>query len=306
MFKSRAVRRMFQIGLVLVLLIVLVGYPLVSLLAYNLLSTVATKAAIVNPTGPFENVKFPARGQAYDVYAFYLPGDPARPAIINVHGWRGSRFDPSNVERAEKFRALGYTVLSIDLSDSRGETVGNGRIAMGYEERYDLLGAFDYLISRGFTPDRIGVTGQSMGAATSLLAAALEPRIRAVWADSPFARPDVVSGEQAESFGYPRFIVPGGFIVGMLITGKRIWEDAPIEQGQKLTANKTTIQLVHCNEDDFVFYHHSQDILAAYQAANTEVDLWTLVCKKHASGLEAHESEYLARFDAFFKAHLGS
>lgn len=306
MLKSRARRRIFRVGLVLTLLIVVGGYSIVSVLAYNFISLVSVKDAPQNPAQPFESVKFPSRGQNYDVYAFYMPGDPARPAIINVHGWRGSRFTEDSINRAEKFRALGYTVLSIDLSDSRGETVGNGRIAMGAEERYDLLGAFDYMITRGFAPDRIGVTGQSMGAATSLLAAALEPRIRAVWADSPFARSEIVSAEQAESFGFPRLVVPGGMIAGALITGTRMWETAPVDQGAALAVNKQPIQLAHCNEDDFVFYHHSQDILAAYQAAKVEVDLWTQVCKQHVGGLAAYESEYLARFDAFFKAHLGS
>lgn len=299
-------RRLFlRIVLILTVLLVVVGYPIVAYLGYNFLSLAPTKAAPATPTGSFEDVSFSSRGQNYNVNGFYLPGKPDRPALINIHGWRGSRFQASTLARAEQMRdELGYSVLSIDLSDSTGSTVGNGRISMGYEERYDVLGAYDYLLTRGFAPGRIGLVGESMGATTSLLAAALEPRIRAVWADSPFARPDVVASEQAESFGFPRIVVPGGMVWGLLITGHAMWDANAVDQGPTLAANKTNVQLVHCDKDDFVYYHHSQDLLAAYQAANAEVQLWTVTCTKHATARIAADKDYTAQLDQFFTARL--
>lgn len=98
--------------------------------------------------------------------------------------------------------------------------------------------------------------------------------------------------------------MPGGLLWGWLITGNKIWEVSAIDQGPALAANNQPVQLVHCDEDDFVFYQHSLDILAAYKAANVAVDLWTLACKKHGTSFAVGGTEYLQRVDAFFKAHL--
>lgn len=297
-------RRRLTIALSLIAALIVIAYAVVAYLGYNFLSTVGSKAPVLTPEGAYETVSFPARGQTYLVYAHYLQGEAGMPAIIQAHGWRSSRFEPAVLERIAKYRALGYHVLSLDLSDARGETVGNGRIAMGYEERYDVLGAFDYLLTRGFTADQIGVTGESMGAVSVILAAALEPRIRAVWADSPFTRADSVASEQAETFGFPRIIVPGGMLWGAILTGNRIWEDGALAQAARLAENKTAVQLVHCDQDDFVFYYHSQELFEAYRAAGVPVELWTTQCKKHPTSLEVEGEKYLARFDAFFRQHL--
>lgn len=297
-------RRRLTIALSLIAVLILIAYTVVSYLGYNFLSTVGSKAPIATPQGAYETVTFPARGQDYLVYAYYLEGEAGMPAIIQAHGWRSSRFEPAVLERTAKYRSLGYHVLSLDLSDARGETVGNGRIAMGIEERFDVLGAFDYLLTRGFAPDQIGVTGESMGAVSVILAAALEPRIRAVWADSPFTRADSVASEQAETFGFPRIIVPGGMLWGVIITGNRIWEDGALAQAARLAENKTAVQLVHCDQDDFVFYYHSAELFEAYRAAGVNVDLWTTKCDKHPRSLEVEGENYLARFDAFFRQHL--
>ncbi|PJF36628.1 MAG: hypothetical protein CUN49_04515 [Candidatus Thermofonsia Clade 1 bacterium] len=297
-------QRRLPIILALIAILLLIAYAVVSYLGYNFLSTVASKAPVATPEGKYETVTFPARGQNYQVYAYYLEGEPGMPALIQVHGWRSTRFEPAVLARVAAYRSLGYHVLSLDLSDARGETVGNGRIAMGYEERYDVLGAFDYLLERGFAPDQIGLTGESMGAVSVLLAAAQEPRIRAVWADSPFTRADSVSSEQAETFGFPRIIVPGGMLWGLIITGNPIWQDGALAQAARLAENKTAVQLVHCDQDDFVFYYHSQELLTAYQAAGVKADLWTTHCNKHPRSFETEGENYLARLDAFFRQHL--
>jgi dipeptidyl aminopeptidase/acylaminoacyl peptidase len=301
--RSKARRRLI-VALALIAVVLLIAYSVVAYFAYNFLSVVASKLPVATPEGAYETVTFPARGQNYNVYAYYLEGERGMPAIIQAHGWRSSRFEPAVLERVAKYRSLGYHVLSLDLSDGRGETVGNGRIAMGYEERYDVLGAFDYLLTRGFAPDQIGLTGESMGAVSVILAAAQEPRIRAVWADSPFTRSDSVASEQAETFGFPRIIVPGGMLWGVIITGNRIWEDGALAQAARLAENKTAIQLVHCDQDDFVFYYHSQELFDAYRAAGANVDLWTTRCDKHPRSLETEGERYLARMDAFFRQHL--
>src|SRR5262249_25493143 len=156
-------------------------YAFASVKGYDTLSLPPTNVWRTLPSIPYENVSFLSRGQVYRVYAFYFQGGKGYPALITAHGYKGNRYGEGDVERAVALHAVGYAILSVDLSDNGGDTVGNGRISMGYSERWDVLGAYDYLLTRGFAPDRIGLEGVSMGAATVILAAAAEPRIRAVW-----------------------------------------------------------------------------------------------------------------------------
>jgi uncharacterized protein len=310
--KNRLLRRLIAVVVVLALIAVLIFYPAISLVGYNTLSLQPNRQLApddgLSVSEPFEDVTFTPRtpnGATYTVYGYYLPGDPDAPALINLHGWKASRHSKFDLSRAEGLRKLGYTVLSIDLSDNAGNTVGNGRISMGYEERYDALGAYDYLLTRGFAPDKIGIVGISMGGATALLTAALEPRIKAVWADSPYADPMVVSTEQAATFGFPTIIVPGGFIWGWVITGNKMWEARPIDQGPAFVANQQVIQLTHCDKDDFVFYHHSPDMMTVFTPLGVKADLWTIRCDLHGYGFVDYPDEYLSRLDAFFRTNLG-
>src|SRR5258707_6595476 len=115
-------------------------YALASVKGYDTISLPPTGLDRTRPNSQYENVSFLSRGQAYRVYAFYLPGSSGSPALILAHGYKGSRY--GEVGRAEDLQALRYTVLSIDLSANRGHTVGNGRIIMGYSARWDDLGAY--------------------------------------------------------------------------------------------------------------------------------------------------------------------
>jgi uncharacterized protein len=256
------------------------------------------------PTGEFEEVTFKPRGDEYTVYAFYLSGEPDFPALISVHGYRGSRHDSYHIDRAQALRDLGYTVLSLDLSDHAGDTVGDGRIGMGYSERWDVLGGYDYLLTRGFTPNKIGLVGESLGASTSLLAAAVEPRIRAVWADSGYARATDAIADRGKQSGYPALIVPlipGGVIWGWLVTGDQLWEAAPVDVGANLAANKQAIYLVHCQNDSTVLSYHGLALYEAYTAAHVDVTFWDVPELEHVAAFVYQREEYLRRLDSFFK-----
>src|SRR5579871_1469751 len=150
----------------------LAAYLFVSHFGYDALTLPMGSAGNAAPPGIVEDITFPSRGQGYLIHAFFLPGKRGYPALISVHGYRGSRHDEYHVERADALRTLGYSVLSLDLAGHGGDTLGRGRIAMGYSERWDVLGGYDYLLQKGFRVEQIGLVGESLGAATSLLASA--------------------------------------------------------------------------------------------------------------------------------------
>jgi dipeptidyl aminopeptidase/acylaminoacyl peptidase len=296
-------------GLLIVVAIAILTY--IASTAYDVLSLPGGPIPPATPTGKFEDVTFPSRGHNYKVYGFYLPGQPDAPALISVHGWKATRHDKYHLDRAAALRDLGYTVLTIDLQDNGGDTVEDGRLSMGYKERYDVLGAFDYLLSRGFTADKIGLVGESEGGSTILMAAGLEPRIKAIWEDSGYTRADSVVTEQAQNFGYPPFVVLPGMAWGFLKTGDRIWEVTPIDLGPTFAANKQAVYIIHAEQDTRVLYHHGVDLYNAYQKAGVDVTFWSLPDtdlpdNAHAVAITYHHDEYMKRLDEFFKQHLGT
>ena len=142
-FRSRRLR---IISTILVLIVVGI-YMGISLIGYNVVFIPAPHHLTGTPSGDYQEVNFPSRGQPYQVYGFYLPGGPVTPVLIVAPGYRDDRRSDGSLSLANALRELGYTVLFIDLNANGGDTTGTGRISMGYHERYDVLGAFDYLVA---------------------------------------------------------------------------------------------------------------------------------------------------------------
>src|SRR5258707_7775583 len=125
--RSRRIRNL-AIMFVLTLVVAAISvYGFASVKAYDLVSLPPPHFTPATPTGSYETVTFPSRGQNYQVYGFLLPGTPHSPALVVVHGYKGSRYIDDQLSRAADYRSLSYTMLSIDLSDNAGDTVGNGR-----------------------------------------------------------------------------------------------------------------------------------------------------------------------------------
>jgi len=302
--KIQASPKLIMIVFFILAIVVIVMF--ISAKAYDIVSLPTQRFPPSTPTGAFEDVTFPSRGLPYQVHAFYMPGKGDAPALINVHGWRQSRHSEDTMARAIDLRALGYNVLSIDLQDNGGDTVEDGRLSMGYKERYDVLGAFDYLLSRGYAAEKIGLVGVSMGASTSLMAAGLDPRIKAIWEDSGYTRADSVLAEQAYADGIPTFLVPTGMLWGMLTTGDRIWEVAPIDYATSFAANQQAVYIVHDEHDTLVFFHNGVDMNAAFQKAGVDVTFWDVPDSDlgHAAAVSKYHDEYFQRLDGFFRNHL--
>jgi fermentation-respiration switch protein FrsA (DUF1100 family) len=86
------------------------------------------------------------------------------------------------LSRAQFLHQAGYTVLLIDLQ-SHGESRGK-HITFGYLESRDVSGALE-LLGTEFSGDRIGVIGESMGAAAFVLAKK-RPTVSAVVLESMY------------------------------------------------------------------------------------------------------------------------
>ena len=109
-------------------------------------------------------------------------GEGPWPTIIVNHAGFGTAGDFSDV--ALLVRDQGYLVFNPDYRGS-GMSQGSHEGAKG--EVDDVIAAIDYLESQGLIAGgRIGLYGQSHGAAVSALAAERDPRIKAVVAEAGF------------------------------------------------------------------------------------------------------------------------
>jgi len=136
-----------------------------------------TRRALGDPTRDlhfrYEAVSFPAT-DGTKLEGWFVPSPDAKTAVVLLHGADHDR--SSMLARAQLLRTHGYAVL---LYDARGQGASERRpVTWGWFESRDLLGALDFLRSRGF--HNFGCIGSSQGAATIALAAPLLKEVR--WA----------------------------------------------------------------------------------------------------------------------------
>ncbi|MHB8895464.1 MAG: alpha/beta hydrolase family protein [Candidatus Geothermincolia bacterium] len=99
--------------------------------------------------------------------------DKPRPAIVMSHGFMGSKNDHYIIETAlTAFSEWGFNVLGIDLRNfGRSQSLSHGPTTAGWKESEDLLAAAKYLSERPEVTS-VGITGFSMGAGSTMVAAA--------------------------------------------------------------------------------------------------------------------------------------
>lgn len=99
------------------------------------------------------------------IRGWIFPGTAGKGAVLLLHGVRGDRRDM--LSRVPFLRQAGYTVLAIDFQ-AHGESVGR-RITFGYLESRDVSAALRF-VNKQLPDERIGVIGESLGAAAFVLA----------------------------------------------------------------------------------------------------------------------------------------
>lgn len=162
----------------------------------------------------YENIRISARdGLGLDGWFVPCTDQPAtKQAVVLLHGYVSTRIQM--LARAKFFSNHGYAAL---LYDARAHGRSDGQLAsFGYYETRDLLGALDWLRTRGFTG--FGCLGASQGGATIALASADLRDVR--WAVLESVYPDLpnaVDRRFRRSFGLP------GWLAGCLMIPFAEW-----------------------------------------------------------------------------------
>src|SRR5690625_3251188 len=134
----------------------------------------------------YDEIGFSSKEDGLNLSGWVLhPEESPKMTVIFAHGYKGNRFEDhvSFFTMAEDLLEKGYRVVMFDFryaGDSDGEMA-----TVGAKEQLDLLGAIDWVDEHYEEP--VGLLGISMGASTSLLAAAQTDGVIGVVADSPFS-----------------------------------------------------------------------------------------------------------------------
>jgi len=216
-----------------------------------------------------------------------------------VHGYGGDQGEM--LPLADSLARAGFGVLTYD---SRGSGRSAGSITFGARETEDLIHAVDYLTRRrDVDPYAIGALGFSMGGATTLMAGARDPRIKAVVADSAWATADGWLRPQArDGLLHPyRSFSPLSLRLVELRTGIRFDRLKPVDVISHI--GPRPVLLIHGDADTAVPPAEGDRNFAA---AVEPKELWRIPGGKHGDTIDLAVSGYSERVVSFFYGSLAS
>jgi dipeptidyl aminopeptidase/acylaminoacyl peptidase len=253
----------------------------------------------------YETVSFPSRTDNITVSGWYMPvaEEADAPTVILVHGLNDCRRSPYILMPAGMLHQADFNTLVIDLRNHGDSQVVDGRYAGGTVEYRDVLGAWDWLVNeRGFAPERIGVFGTSLGAATVLIAVGEEPRITAAWEDSSFADINVAVTAELERNGFPTFLTSAAILMGRVISGHDISSKSPLAALENLDGR--ALFITHGTADERLNVQYASDLVAALQQEGDPVQSWIVEGSDHVRAMFDQTVEYESRLITFFQQTL--
>jgi len=242
---------------------------------------------------PYQDIEF-KNDENLTLRGWFFPAKSDN-AIVMVHGITADRRE--GLRWVKALHNAGYNLVLFDLRN-HGKS-DKAKSGMGYYEKNDVVAAVNFLQSKGFK--NIGVFGVSMGASTAIQAMAKDTRIQAGVFEAAFAN---LSDELAEiakrDFGLPRFPLINAV---MWVYSMRLFADANAINPEDFIGNISPrpIFIIHCDNDDYISYHHGQRIFA--KAKEPKI-MWTAHCTKHARAWQSNPQEAEKRVVDFYKKYI--
>jgi uncharacterized protein len=185
----------------------------------------------------------------------------------------------------------GYAVLPVDLR-ARGESE-HDVVTLGLKERHDIDAAVAFLRQQPEVAwSAISVIGKSAGGVAAILAAADNPTIGAVVAESSFARlDDIVAYNLRQRTGLPSFpFAPIALWLAERLSGCRISQVVPQERVGRLSPRP--LLLIHAEDDTVVRIDQSEKL---YGAAGEPKQFWRVPGSVHMGSCQADPPGWEAR-----------
>ena len=199
--------------------------------------------------------------------SFFEPDDFCRPrkimpVVLYLHGNSSSR-----MEGIYMIKELIKRDINLFVVDFPGCGLSEGEyISLGYHESHDVRILVDF-IEKIPGVGKIGLWGRSMGAATTMIYAHKDERIKAICMDSPFADFSLLAKELVlKQVKLPTFLIEGALKIIKMTVKKKNGLD--IDKLKPIDAAPFTTQpaiFIHANDDELINNKHSEMLINAYK-----------------------------------------
>ena len=187
------------------------------------------------------------------------------PCVIYLHANASSRIEGLHIRRFLLKRNINLCIF-----DFQGSGLSEGEyISLGYHEKHQVKNIVDF-VEKYPGVGKIGLWGRSMGAATTLIYANMDKRIKAIVVDSPFEDFRKLAKEMVlGQIKLPGFLVEGAIsIIGKSVKNRNGMDINDIKAIDAVKNCEIPIIFIHAKDDELVPYHHSEDLIKNYKGKN--------------------------------------
>lgn len=245
--------------------------------------------------------KIKSANDKYELVASYIPKKDSHKTAILLHGYMSNK--NSMGKYAYFFNKLGYNVLLPD-SQSHGRSEGK-YINYGWVEKDDLLKWIDEVIKRTGDEQKIVLFGESMGAATVMMASGeeLPDQVKAIIEDCGYS--DVkeeliyqadIGNKLPKTVNTASVDILSG--INRLANGYFL-KDASVTK--QLNKNYLPTLFIHGEKDDFV---PTKMAYQNYNATQGPKELWIVKDAGHAESLSTDPQGYYEHLEKFLDKYV--
>jgi pimeloyl-ACP methyl ester carboxylesterase len=298
---GRRLPRAWRFARVFAVVIAVLGsgsYLGISIFTAHLLTRPNNRAPSLDPNlvGPSPKRWTTITSDGLCLRGWYFATPPRRNLIVLVHGMQGSWAEMAGL--GHDLHRRGYDILLFDL---RGHGQSDpSRLFMGRRERGDIRAVLKWAKREGFSPDRVGWVGNSMGASTLLMEGAQNPEIRVAVLDSPYGNlPELLNAQLTQHSHLPKAFNPGILLAARWAFGVRTDDLIPVRSATHWTDRP--LLLIHGEADSIVPVRHARQLA---RAAGPNCSAIMLPGVEHVEAYHRNRVGYVAAVDRFFGKHL--
>ena len=224
-----------------------------------------------------------------------------RPVVIVVHGiFPNGKCKPESNLIASLLISKKINAFTIDRRNYGQSDSVSEYEDLGLRAYKDVLGAIDFLKEIGFDTNQIGLHGISLGASSTIFAAAEDTNINAIWSDSTLAEFNLILKDEIARYGLPNIFGPAVSLGGKILTGI---DPTDLNPTKKLNHLQNYF-FTHGDKDLRILVHHFEYFKSFSKQQNIKSSFWLVPDAYHVDAMFKYPEEYANKMKEFFEANL--
>jgi len=221
----------------------------------------------------------------YPLFGIYFPVEGSHQTVMIVHGFSYGLY--GSVKYMPMFRKRNFNILLVDLRH-HGRS-GGSNITWGNKEKHDLSAWTSWVLAQHGKEGTLGTLGESLGGATVLQHAAIDPRVAFTIADCPFSnlRGLLTHILRTDYRLPPSPLLELGEFWCRVLAGFSFTQASPLNVIGKI---QTPVLLMHGEEDALVPAEMSRELFEAKTSGTREIRVFPQA--GHAQALTSDPAGY--------------